>query len=410
MFAARGGFEYTAVTTSGGSYIATFNTVGAPATTIAVSTGNINYFVTHGLISGAAGNILIVKMNDSGNIQWQKEIDGNVDVPKDAALDSTGNLYICGYTNSGTAGGQDGYLTKVNSDGNILWQRRIGTTYTSDSETGVAVEPGDANVYIAFSGNNTVNMARYNSSGTLGFQRQIDANADTAYDITSTSGNAFVLGQGGNDIFMTKINSGGTTQNAKSIRQTGETLVPMAVTSDSTGNVIMLSRRAGGNVVISKHYSNTEVIDSVTYNSVNGTIGGVAVDSSDNIYVTTNVGSNNIWYARLYNGNLQPQWQRTLTSGTNMAAYNISEANGYVYLTGRAVISGTYQALTAKLPNDGSGQGTYGIYTIANSSYTSNTASYTTANSANATTSTLTTGTPTLTIANSSYTQTLTTV
>lgn len=410
MFAARGGFNYTTTTVVGDlSFIASFNAGASPAASLASSNGANVYFI--GSIS-TGSEIMAIKLNSAGNVVWQKAISGtsgNVEQTTDAVLDSSENIYMCGRQSVATANYQ-GYLCKLDTTGNIVWQRSFGSTYNQDNEPGVSVESG-GNVFIVLNGNNAVNMAMYNSSGTLQYQRQQDANADTAVDITSTTGNCYMIGQGGNNGYLTKINTSGTTQNSRTIQQTGETIVPIAITADSTGNLFVLSRRTGGNIVVSKHYSNTDIISSVSYANLTNASGGIAVDTSDNVYVASTGASNLAWYAKLYNGNLESQWQRTFTTGNATVFRNISWANSHVYIAGAGNIGGAVNTpFIAKLPDDGTGEGTHGIYTIANVTYATSSGSFTSSTAANATTSTLTGATPTLTASDSSLTQTLTTL
>jgi hypothetical protein len=361
-----------------------------------------------GVGSGATNDILIVKMNNDGNVIWQKAINGNADVSNDAVLDSSENIYIVGYTNASGAGGDDGYLAKLDLNGNISWQRSIGTSYSFDSQVGISIDPSEGNVYTAMSGNNAAYIMKYASNGSLSFQRKVDANADNAYDTVSVTGNSYIAAQGANDIYLTKVNTSGTTQNSRYLSQSGQTLVPKAMTVDSTGNIYIVGRQSGGgNVIVVKCDSTCQVITSRQYSNVTDS-GGITIDSSDNIYIS-GIGTNTFWYSKLYNGNLEPVWQQTI-SGNSFSAYSMSYANNHLCMTGRANVGGSFQAISMRLPNDASITGTYGSYTIANVSYTTSGITVTNTNATNVTTSTLTTGTPTLSLSASSYTQTLTTI
>lgn len=405
MFSARGGFNYVPVAT-GGSFIASFNTTGLPGTSLTNSSGSNIYAV--GIGSGATNDILAIKMSGSGNVIWQQVLNGNNDAGLDAVLDSSENIYIAGYTNSGTAGGNDGYIVKLDTAGNILWQRAIGTSFNGERFVGISIDPSEGNVFTAMNGNNAAFMIRYASDGTLGFQRQVDVSADTAFDTVSVSGNSFIATQGANDIFLTKVNNSGTTQNSRKLSQSGQTLVPVSLATDSTGNIYINGYQSGGgNLVVIKCDTNCNVLTSVTFANVTGA-GGIAVDSSDNIYVS-GAGTNLFWYTKLYNSNLQPVWQQTI-SGTGFVANRMSVANNFLCMSGRANVGGSFQAITMKLSTNSTATGTYGNYTIANVSYTASNITVTTSAANNVTTSTLTTNTPTLTATTSSFTQTLTTV
>lgn len=404
MFSARGGFNYLATPVGGtGSFIASFNTTTRPATTLTNSTGSNIYLV------GASGtDILVVKMNSDGNVTWQEVLNGNSEVSNDAVLDSSENIYIAGYTNASGAGGNDGYVTKLDTNGNIQWQRTIGTSYSFDSQVGISIDPSEGNVYTAMSGNNAAYIVKYTTSGTLSFQRRVDASADSAYDTLSITGNSYVATQGGNEIYLTKVDTSGSTQNSTKLDQSGQTLVPKAMTVDSTGNIYILGFQAGGgNVVVVKCDSTCQVITSRNYANVLSA-GGITVDGSDNIYISGG-STNAFWYSKLYNSNLVPVWQQTI-SGTSFSGDGMTYANSFLCMTGRANVGGSFQAISMRLSSNGTTTGTYGDYTISNVSYSTSgiVVNNTTAN--NVTTSSLTTGTPTLSVSTSSLTQTLTTI
>lgn len=406
MFSSRGGFFHQMTPVGGsGSFIASFNTLTTPAVTLTNSSGANIYFV--GMGSGATNDILAIKMNGSGNVIWQEVLSGNNDVGLDAVLDSSENIYVAGYTNASGAGGNDGYVAKLNTDGNILWQRTLGTNYNSDRQVGISIDPSEGNVYTAMNGNNAAYMIKYQSDGTLSFQVQVDASADTAYDTVSVSGNSYVATQGGNEIYLTKVNTSGTTQSSRKLTQSGQTLVPIAMASDSTGNVYISGIQAGANLVVIKCDSNCNVLSSVSFANVTGS-GGITVDASDNIYVSGS-GTNVFWYSKLYNSNLQPVWQQTV-SGTTFTAYKMTYANNFICMSGRANVGGGFQSIVMKLSANSTTTGTYGTYTIANVSYTTTSITVTSAAANNVTTSSLTGGTPTLVATTSTYTQTLTPV
>ena len=405
MFSSRGGFFHQMTPVGGsGSFIASFNTLTTPAITLTNSSGANIYFV--GMGSGATNDILAIKMNGDGNVIWQEVLNGNNDVGLDAVLDSSENIYVAGYTNAGASGTNDAYVAKLNTDGNIQWQRTLGTNYSGDRQVGISIDPSEGNIYTAMNGNNLAYMIKYASDGTLSFQRQVDASADTAYDTVSVSGNSYVATQGGNDIYLTKVNDSGTTQSSRKLTQSGQTLRPVSMASDSTGNVYISGLQSGGgNLVVIKCDTNCNVLSSVSFANVIGS-GGIAVDGSDNIYISGS-GTNLFWYSKLYNSNLQPVWQQTIT-GTTFTAYKMTYANNFICMSGRANVGGNFQSIAMKLSSNATATGTYGTYTIANVSYTASSITVTSAAANNVTTSSLTTGTPSLTASASSYTQTLT--
>ena len=92
------------------------------------SSGNI--FVTGSTRGGLDGNIhsgnddiFLVKYNSSGTKQWTKQLGtSSGDYGNDVTTDSSGNIYVTGYTNGGldgntNSGSYDIFIVKYNSSG-----------------------------------------------------------------------------------------------------------------------------------------------------------------------------------------------------------------------------------------------------------------------------------------------------
>jgi hypothetical protein len=281
------------------------------------------------------------------------------------AVDGSGNVYITGFTSSGSGGA---LIAKYNSSGAIQWQRTLGGTST-EYGFGIAVD-GSGNVYITgftdLAGNRSVLIAKYDTSGTIQWQRTLDgAGTDQGFGIAvDGSGNVYVTGHtyssgaGSNDFLIAKYDTSGTIQ---------------------------WQRTLGG--------ANTD------YGY------GIAVDGSGNVYITgitasSGAGGFDVLIAK-YDTSGTIQWQRTLGgAGNDIGNDIVVDGSGNLYITGYTASSGAggQDVLIAKLPADGAFTGTYGAYTYATSSLTAATSSLTAA------TSSLTAATPTLTAATSSIT------
>mgnify|MGYP000022815785 CR=1 FL=1 len=92
------------------------------------SSGNV--YVTGATTGGLDGNtsaygndLFVVKYNSSGTKQWTKQLGtSSDDVANGVATDSSGNVYVTGWTNGGldgntSAGEYDLFVVKYNSDG-----------------------------------------------------------------------------------------------------------------------------------------------------------------------------------------------------------------------------------------------------------------------------------------------------
>lgn len=172
---------------------------------------------------GAPYEIVTVKFNSSGTYQWQKKLAGSYTVLGQAvACDTSSNVYITG---QGQAGAGAGFITaKYNSAGTLQWQRflKIGSSYGSSNDlaNGIVVDSaGDVYVTGYSNAGQLAVTAKYNSTGTLQWQRTLTANYGIAI-AADTSNNIYVLctaqstPQG---LYLIKYNSSGTIQFQRSI-------------------------------------------------------------------------------------------------------------------------------------------------------------------------------------------------
>jgi hypothetical protein len=268
--------------------------------------------------------MFLVKYNSAGVLQWTKLMGTTeAEVGYDVAIDSSGNSYVTGFT-AGTldgtsAGMSDIFLVKYNSSGDKQWTRQLGANM-HDYGYAVAVD-SSGNAFVtgtttgnlvgsSFGGYNTPDtfLVKYNSSGTKQWTAQVGESAwNGGHDVTTdSSGNAYVTGytrgtidglsnQGGQDMFLMKYNSSGTRQWSRML----------GTSEDNYGN-------------------------------------GIALDSSNNIYVTgytedgldgnSSAGEGDIFLVK-YNSSGTKQW--TVQHGTSANDYGKKiaiDAKGYIYL------------------------------------------------------------------------------
>lgn len=103
----------------------------------------------------------ILKLSSTGTIQWQKTIGGNgADILSTIKQSSDGGYLVSGASASGISGDKtengyggltDFWLMKLNTSGNIIWQKTIGANNTSldSQEQPTAFSETDDNGYIA---------------------------------------------------------------------------------------------------------------------------------------------------------------------------------------------------------------------------------------------------------------------
>jgi uncharacterized delta-60 repeat protein len=378
-----------------------------------------------------AQDFLIVKHDSEGAVEWQRTL-GNSDANVDGriGLDYSNNVYLAGHTN--TAGINEGVLAKYNSGGTIQWQKNIDGT-NDDRLSAVNVDSSD-NVYFAGltvpATRSNALLTKYNSSGTLQWQRTLGGAENERWNSISfdSSDNVYVLGSsntagaGGNEILFAKYNTSGTLQWQRILGGTG-TDSGAALEVSSSGNVYVCgntnSEGLGSNEAILAKYNTSGTLQ---WQRILGGTGqddarAIVIDSDENLYIAGNTasegeGSWDYFWAK-YNSLGTLQLQRTLgTSGFDFGAWAIKlDSSGALYMSGRVDAgAGAADAFIAKLPVDGSLTGTYTLdgvdFVYQASGLTSATSTLTAATSSlTAATSSLTSSAISLTDASSSLVQ-----
>ncbi|HEY4147981.1 MAG TPA: hypothetical protein VGM41_03590, partial [Chitinophagaceae bacterium] len=148
-----------------------------------------------GNITGHHGGIdtadaWLVKLDQYGNIQWQKSFGGSKDDYFTSVIRTSDNAYLCvGVTSSndgdvtGNHGGSDYWVVKVSSTGSILWSKCFGGTLNETSTQGIQTSDGgyalvgsavsqDGNVTGYISGaQNVLWVVKIDSVGNLVWQK-----------------------------------------------------------------------------------------------------------------------------------------------------------------------------------------------------------------------------------------------
>lgn len=175
------------------------------------------------MVSVGSSDIFVQKMDASGNLLWAKQMGGfSIDQGHSIAVDPMGNVYSTGYF-AGTAdfdpgtgvseltsaGGNDIFVQKMDTDGNFLWAKQMGG---SSNDVGYAIAVDTAG-------------SVYTTGYFLG----------TA-DFNPGIGVRNLQSRGSDEIFIQKMDTDGNFLWAK---QFGSTLVDIAfsIAVDASGNV-----------------------------------------------------------------------------------------------------------------------------------------------------------------------------
>jgi len=191
--------------------------------TVGVSTDSLgNVYIIGNTItpSSSLGQGILVKYNSSGTIQWQvgltkssgqSSYDGIV-------IDSSNNIFVCGFALTGVGGTSYGIVSKYNTSGTLQWKKQIGDSGGNPYLNGISVD-SSGNIYTTgFHSNNTSSILKYDTNGSLQWQRTVSASSYNInlYSISIDSSNNLVaggyIGNSGNiqQILMVKVPNDGT--------------------------------------------------------------------------------------------------------------------------------------------------------------------------------------------------------
>lgn len=369
------------------------------------SAGNI-YMSGQTSSSGGAGNFdaLIIKLAPNGNQIWQRSIGGtNYEDSYDIVVDKNNNcLYIVGRVESAIVNTEADYLlVKYDLDGTLLWQRSIGEDFYEDGQD-ITVD-SSGNIYIIGYSDSTSEIGewntfiiKFNSSGVVQWQKKYGASfitdPDTAYDDTGHSifidstGNIYVTGltsslnPEGLKIFITKFDSNCDIIWQKRLLGVDDAQ-SYSVKVDNVGNIFVLGHTRdnaeGLNDIILTKLNSAGAIQWQRILGGSGNEEGydLVLDSFNNTYIvglsnsSGSVGGNDILIAK-YNAFGVLKWQKLLGGVANDYGYGIAlDKNGDIIITGRSFSlggAGSSDAIVAKLPADGSVTGIWSGWELKN--------------------------------------------
>ena len=127
--------------------------------------------------------MVVVKYDNTGAIQWQRavQVEPGYDCRgADAAIDSDGNIYVCGnfdYDDGDDGTNQAMILIKFNNSGTKKWTRKVQGP-CEDYASSVVVGPDNClylSAYTADGPDYSMVIAKYNLDGTVAWQRLLDS-------------------------------------------------------------------------------------------------------------------------------------------------------------------------------------------------------------------------------------------
>ena len=331
-------------------------------------------------------DIWVVKLNSTGSIQWQKTFGGTDNEQASEILQTLDGGYILsGWTASNDGnistnyGGSDYWIIKLDSFGNLEWEKNFGGT---SADFGVSIKQTSEGGFIIGGGtqSNDIDLSgsprfwpdfwivKINSTGTIEWQKTLGGTfVDYFFDIEQSNDGGYIIGgrvasddgdvsinQGGFDSWVVKINSTGTIQWQKTFGGTSndylfdiqKTLdggfITVGYTESNNGDVSM--NQGNGDCWIVK-FSETGTIE------WEKTLGGTGRDEANMISqtndgnyifigftnsidgdITFNNGGYDFWVVKINEtGNIL--WQKTMGGSGEDYGYSIQQASDGGFIT-----------------------------------------------------------------------------
>ena len=233
------------ITSNTGSFtispVADITTEGAQTFTVSIRSTSIS-----GTIVATSSSMTI---NDTSTpLYWFAQLGGSkASIVRSVGFDNSGNVYVCGESTV-SASTNDFQIAKYNSSGVIQWQRRLGSNVMDEYGKSIAVDSAGnsyvvGHAYPLGSSYSRIQIAKYNSLGDIQWQKELGDGSVSRFGTAialDSSGNAYISGYysdgfSGTSIVTAKYNSSGILQWQRQLASTQGPGSSIAV--DSLGNV-----------------------------------------------------------------------------------------------------------------------------------------------------------------------------
>ncbi len=185
-------------------------------------------YIVAGFISfvfGGETDVWVLKLDSTGDIEWQRAYGGsNSDAAKSIQQTDDGGYIVAGYTSSFGEGESDVLILKLSSSGDVEWQKTYGG---SDVDSVESIKQTNDGGYVAAGSTNSngagwsdILILKLDSSGDIEWQKTYgESSGDGAYSIQQASDGGYIVagftysfGAGERDFWVLKLSPDGNVE------------------------------------------------------------------------------------------------------------------------------------------------------------------------------------------------------
>lgn len=342
----------------------------------AASANSLVYNSDGSLFGTIPRNLFLVKYNPSGFVQWTANVISNAGRAFAVAVDLSDNLIVTGNTAAAsvsvnafnadgtsfgftfTSAGEDAFVVKYNSEGQVQWLTRIGGTgiergygVATDASNNIYVCATSSGTATAFAAGLELGFSVANSGGTdaiiagysplgaaLWITRVASTGSETANGIVvESSGNIVVVGQGGNNATPTAFSAPGSSTPSRVLANAGSPDVFLArynsggvlqgvarIASTLNDDGVSVATDGSGGLYVAGRYGAT--LTAHSFPTGTGAFGATPAALGNDAFLVKYTGDAVSWLARVS------------ASGTDIAYSVTTDSAGNVYMAGESAV------------------------------------------------------------------------
>jgi len=293
------------------------------------------------------GDVYILKLNSKGEIEWEKTFGGNAYDGASSIQQTTDDGYIvAGWTKSFGSGGYDVYILKLNSKGEAEWQKTFGGK--GDDEANSIQQTTDGGYIVAGwtksfgSGLEDIYILKLNSKGEVEWQKTFGGwNDDAANSIQQTTDGGYIVagvtgsfGFGEQDAYILKLNLKGEAEWQKTFGGKGDDEAKSIQQTKDGGYIVAGWTKSFGSawwkdVYILKLNSKGEVEWQKTFGGEYDDLANSIQQTTDGGYIVSGYNSGNVYILKL-NAKGDLEWGKTFDSGYMANSIQQTTDGGYI--------------------------------------------------------------------------------